>query len=56
MKQTIFGMILGVLSVLIVFVGVEIYERYATQTASGYVAPTEFTTDIDGIQYRSKNL
>ena len=55
MKQTIFGIILGLLFVLIVSVGVEIHERYATQTASDYVAPTDFIADIDGIKY-SKNI
>ena len=54
MKQIIFGIILGLLLVITVVVGVEIYERYTTQTASDYVAPTEFTADIDGIKYSRK--
>ena len=55
MKQTIFGIILGVLLVLTVSVGFEIQEKYEIRTASDYVAPTEFTVDINGIKYR-KNL
>jgi len=54
MKQTIFGIILGLLLVITAIVGVEVYERYTTQTASDYVAPTEFTADIDGIKYNKK--
>ncbi len=52
MKQTIFGIILGVLLVLTASVGFEIQEKYEIMSASDYVAPTAFTTDIDGIQYR----
>jgi len=55
MKQTIFGIILGLLLVIAVVVGVEVYGKYTTQTASDYVAPTDFTADIDGIQYRKKS-
>jgi hypothetical protein len=55
MKQTIFGIILGLLLVLTVSVGFEIHEKYEIVTASDYVAPTEFTVDIDGIKYR-KNI
>ena len=52
MKQTVFGIILGLLLVLTVSVGFEIQEKYETQRASDYVASTEFTVDIDGIKYR----
>jgi hypothetical protein len=55
MKQTIFGIILGVLLVLTVSVGFEIHEKNEIATASDYVAPTEFMYDIDGIRYR-KNI
>jgi hypothetical protein len=55
MKQTIFGIILGLLLVLTVSVGFEIQEKYEIMNSSEYVAPTEFTVDIDGIKYR-KNL
>ena len=52
MKQTIFGIILGVLLVLSLFVGIEIYEKYQVVNSSDYVASTAFTVDIDGIRYR----
>lgn len=52
MQQTIFGMLLGVLLVLTVYVGFEIEEKYSVMNSSDYVAPTEFITDIDGIKYR----
>jgi len=52
MKQTIFGMILGVLVVLVVYVGLEMKERYQVVTASEYQVSTAFTVDIDGIRYR----
>ena len=52
MKQTIFGIILGVLLVVAVSVGFEIYEKYEIQTANTYVAPTQFSVDVDGIKYR----
>jgi len=54
MKETIFGIILGLLLVLTVSVGVEIHERYEAQTASDYASPIEFTVDIDGIRYSRK--
>jgi len=54
MKQTIFGIILGLLLVLTLLVGFEIYERYKIQRANDYVVPTEFTVDIDGIKYSRK--
>lgn len=55
MKQIIFGIVLGLLLVLTVSVGFEIQEKYEIVNASDYVAPTEFTVDIDGIKYR-KNI
>jgi len=55
MKQIIFGIILGLLLVIAVVVGVEVYGKYTTQTASDYVAPADFSADIDGIQYRKKS-
>lgn len=55
MKQTIFGIILGVLLVLTVSVGFEIQEKYVTMNGNNYIASTEFTVDIDGIKYR-KNI
>jgi len=55
MKQTIFGIILGLLLVLTVSVGFEIHEKYQMVTVSDYIAPTEFTFDIDGIKY-GKNI
>ena len=51
MKQTIFGIILGLLLVLSVSVGFEVQEKYEIKTASDYVASTEFSYDIDGIRY-----
>ncbi|CAA6808736.1 MAG: Unknown protein [uncultured Sulfurovum sp.] len=54
MKQTIFGIILGVLLVVTVSVGFELHGKYEIQTANDYVAPTEFTVDVDGIKYRQK--
>ena len=52
MKQTIFGIILGLLLVLTVSVGFEIEEKHARMSANNYIAPTEFIFDIDGIKYR----
>jgi len=52
MKQTIFGMILGLLLILVVYVGFEVKEKYDVVTASDYEMSTEFTVDIDGIKYR----
>ncbi|CAA6821577.1 MAG: Unknown protein [uncultured Sulfurovum sp.] len=51
MKRIIFGMILGVLLVLTVFVGVEMNEKYERISSKEYVAPTEISVDIDGIKY-----
>lgn len=55
MKETIFGIILGVLLVLSVFVGIEIQEKYQEINEHSYVIPTEFTVDLDGIKYKSNN-
>ncbi len=54
MKQTIFGIILGLLLVLTISVGFEIQEKYETMNANDYTIPTEFTVDIDGIKYRKQ--
>ena len=55
MKDTIFGVIIGLLLMLSVAVGFEIQGKYETVNTSGYVMPTEFNVDIDGIKYR-KNM
>lgn len=52
MKQTIFGITLGLLLVLTVFVGIEMKEKYGKISASDYVTPTEFIVDIDGVKYK----
>jgi len=52
MKQTIFGIILGVLLVLTVFIGFGVLEKYESLNASDYAKPTSFKVDIDGIKYR----
>ena len=53
MKQTIFGIILGLLLVLTVSVGFEIKKKY--EMLSGSNSSTEFTVDEDGVKYR-KNI
>ena len=51
MKQTIFGIFLGLLLVLSVYVGVEMYEKYSFMNSDDFVKPTTNRIDIDGIKY-----
>jgi uncharacterized protein YxeA len=51
MKQTIFGIILGILLVLTVYVGFKMYEKYAFMNSENYIKSTSSYSDIDGIRY-----
>ena len=55
MKQTIFGIILGVLLVLVVNVIFEIYNNYKYLKSNQKSDTIAYHVDIDGIKYR-KNI
>ena len=55
MKQTIFGIILGVLLVLAVNVIFEIYSNYEYLKSNKETNTISYHVDIDGIRYR-KNI
>jgi uncharacterized protein YxeA len=53
MKQTIFGIILGLLLVLGVTVSFGIWDKYQIMNAVDYVQSTSFDVDVDGVKYRN---
>jgi len=55
MKQTVFGIILGVLLVLVVNVVFEIYSNYKYVKSHEVSNTIAYHVDIDGIKYR-KNI
>ena len=49
MKKIVLGILLAAILLYVVF---EMSSKYETVTADDYVAPTDFTVDIDGIKYK----